>query len=157
MNYWSSHLHKRSFDLTKFPHRKISFCNTANCVADTNECLQNGINPCGHDALCINTESSFICQCVNGWTGTLCTEGTLYFWGVMYTRRWLNCIKYCTIKSKSNTYTYKRGVREVWGLLLYFVLNSSFACIFYTSKFSFLIHIYISWLNYSILTYNVTF
>ena len=25
MNYWSSLLHKSSFDLTKFPHRKISF------------------------------------------------------------------------------------------------------------------------------------
>ena len=36
---------------------------------DVNECLEN---PCENGATCENTEGSFNCHCVDGWTGDKC-------------------------------------------------------------------------------------
>ena len=48
---------------------------------DINECAANGgIGDCENGATCTNTDGSFICSCVDGWTGALCTEGKITFY-----------------------------------------------------------------------------
>ena len=41
-------------------------------LLDIDECLAS---PCMHGANCINTEGSYMCQCLPGWTGAKCDVG----------------------------------------------------------------------------------
>lgn len=44
---------------------------------DMNECLN--LTLCQNNALCINTQGSFTCQCQVGWEGKYCHIGTVIF------------------------------------------------------------------------------
>lgn len=42
--------------------------------SDINEC-ENGSNPCHNGGSCNSNDGSFTCSCVDGWAGSLCTQG----------------------------------------------------------------------------------
>ncbi|KAH3813040.1 hypothetical protein DPMN_141489 [Dreissena polymorpha] len=45
-------------------------------ISDLNECMSNTTEDvCLHEGQCINTKGSFICQCMNGWSGKICEIG----------------------------------------------------------------------------------
>lgn len=64
-------------------------------IVDVDECKSSETNECGLNALCNNTEGSYICSCVSGYQG----DGRNCK-GEYYSRRleWgFDCVIYCTI------------------------------------------------------------
>lgn len=38
-------------------------------TADIDECASPELNECGENSICTNTEGSYVCRCVRGYTG----------------------------------------------------------------------------------------
>ena len=50
--------------------------NAQNCFPDINECTVNAnVNPCKNNGSCFNSDGSFECQCMPGFTGKTCDSG----------------------------------------------------------------------------------
>ena len=45
-------------------------------VSDVNECTAN---PCQNGANCSNTVGAYQCMCTEGWTGEVCSQGTVQY------------------------------------------------------------------------------
>lgn len=67
-----------------YKHREMNSKCTLHLSTDVNECDDDDSNDCNSNAMCINTEGSYQCQCNDGYTGdgTQC-EGTL----IMYVHK----------------------------------------------------------------------
>lgn len=50
-------------------------------ISDVNECVQ--FAPCKNGATCMNTQGSYACQCMPGWTGTNCDIGECCIMGII--------------------------------------------------------------------------
>lgn len=61
-----------------FSKRKVYFfkCFLVEYIVEIDECMSLSGNPCLNGGNCINTEGSYMCQCLPGWTGTNCDVGT---------------------------------------------------------------------------------
>ena len=52
---------------TEYPTKKKKY------LTDIDECSPT--NPCTNGGSCTNTAGSFVCTCLDNWTGQTCTDG----------------------------------------------------------------------------------
>ena len=55
--------------LENYSNSKLLKINVLLLVADTDECESSETNECDANALCTNTEGSYVCRCLKGYEG----------------------------------------------------------------------------------------
>ena len=54
-------------------------------IIDIDDCENDELNNCDLNALCTNTEGSYVCSCRGGYTGDgkICTGGEVFWWIIL--------------------------------------------------------------------------
>ena len=66
----------KSSSTKHYPTKMYDSISVFNTCTDINECSTN-THGCQNGATCLNTDGSYTCTCVMGWTGDMCDTGGL--------------------------------------------------------------------------------